>query len=102
MFLIFLGLACLAGAASLRSGAATLPARQRQVSVRRASTYGRLRMPLGERDRPFRQRVVVPLANRLAALVLRLNPTTTVESVNAKLLSAGLGRAVSAQSFPPP
>jgi tight adherence protein C len=97
--LILLGLACLAGAVYLLSEAATLPARQRQISVRRASTYGRLRMPAGIRERPFRERVVEPLADKLARFVLRLHPKTTVESVTAKLLAAGLGRTVSAHSF---
>jgi tight adherence protein C len=90
MFLIFLGLACLAGAAYLLSEAATAPARERQISVRRASTYGRFRAPLTAREKPFRERVVAPLADRIAGLVLKLNPKATVDSVQAKLLSAGM------------
>jgi hypothetical protein len=99
MLLIVLGLACLAGAAYLLGEAVTIPARQRQISVRRAATYGKLRLPGGIRERPFRERVVEPLAERLAALVLKLNPKTTLDSVSARLLSAGLGRTVSPSSF---
>jgi hypothetical protein len=47
MALIFLGLLCLAGAAYLFGEAATATARERQVSVRRAATYGKLRAALG-------------------------------------------------------
>jgi tight adherence protein C len=99
MLWIVLGLACLAGAAYLLGEAVTIPARQRQISVRRAATYGKLRLPGGIRERPFRERVVEPLAERLAALVLKLNPKTTLDSVSARLLSAGLGRTVSPSSF---
>jgi tight adherence protein C len=99
MILIVLGIACLAGAAYLISEAATLPARERQVSLRRAALYGRFRAAVGEREQPFGERVLVPLKGWLARWVLRLNPTATVESVSAKLLSAGLGRTVSPHGF---
>ncbi|MGB2952385.1 MAG: type II secretion system F family protein [Gaiellaceae bacterium] len=90
--LIFLGLACLAAAAYLLSEAATAPARERQVSVRRATTYGRFRAPLSAREKPFRERVVAPLAEWLAGLVLKVHPKGTVDSVQKKLLAAGMSR----------
>jgi tight adherence protein C len=99
MLLIFIGLLCLAGAAYLFGEAATAPARERQVSVRRASTYGKLRTALGERDRPFRDRVVDPARERLAGVVLKIHPKTTLDSVRAKLLAAGMGRTVSPNGF---
>src|ERR671936_621469 len=59
MFVIFLGIVCLAGAAYLLGEAATAPARERHTSVRRAATYGKFRSALGEREQPFHERVLV-------------------------------------------
>jgi tight adherence protein C len=89
MFLI-LGLMLLGGAVFLVGEVATLPARQRRSSVRRAATYGRFRIPGAPPQLRFRERVLVPASSSLAALVLKLNPRVTVESVRLKLLSAGL------------
>ena len=99
MLLIVLGLGCLAAAAYLVSEAATAPARERHSLIRRAALYGRLRTVAGAGEEPFRTRVVTPLKNKLAGWVLRFNPKTTVDSVSAKLLSAGLGRTISPQGF---
>jgi tight adherence protein C len=96
--LLALSLACLAGAVYLLGEVITLPARQRVTSVRRAATYGhvRLRSDAGPR---FRERVVAPLLARVATLVLRLNPKTTVESVSARLLAAGLSQRITPSNF---
>src|SRR3989440_5664058 len=99
MLFIVLAVLLLAAAAYLLGEAATAPARERQVSVRRAATYGKLRAALGERDRPFRDRVVNPAKERLAGLVLKIHPKTTLDSVRVKLLAAGMGRTVSPTGF---
>ena len=99
MLFIVLAVLLLAAAAYLLGEAATAPARERQVSVRRAATYGKLRAALGERDRPFRDRVVDPAKERLAGLVLKIHPKTTVDSTRSKLLAAGMGRKVSPTGF---
>src|SRR5919204_2107702 len=99
MLWIFLGLLSLAGAVYLVGEAATLPARQRQASVNRAATYGRFRTALGPHDRPFRERVLAPLSGRVAGFVLKLHPQTTLDSISAKLLAAGLGRSLSPTGF---
>jgi len=96
--LLVVSLVLLAAAAYLVGEVVTLPARQRAGSVRRASTYGRIRLQSGGEPR-FRERVLTPLAGRLAKIVLRLNPKTTVESVAAKLLVAGLSQRVTPTSF---
>src|SRR2546423_14033023 len=92
MLFIVLAVLLLAAAAYLFGEAATATARERQVSVRRAATYGKLRAALGERDRPFRDRVVAPARERLAGFVLKIPPKTTVDSVRSELLAAGMGR----------
>jgi tight adherence protein C len=99
--LLFLSIVCLAAAAYLAGELATVAGRQRQVSVRRASTYGVIRRVTGnpvERIR-FSERVLGPAAMKLARVVLRLNPKTTVESVQARLLRAGLSRTLTPTAF---
>jgi tight adherence protein C len=97
--LLFLGLTLLAGAVVLVGEVATMPARQRQSSVRRAATYGRFRLAPGAERVKFRERVLVPASSSLAELVLKLNPRVTVESVRLKLLSAGLANSISPNAF---
>jgi tight adherence protein C len=96
---ILLGALCLAGAAYLVGEAVTLPARERRTSVRRAATYGKFRAVLGERQLPFKQRVLAPLGDRLAGWTLKLHPKTTIDGVSARLLAAGLGRKISPTTF---
>jgi tight adherence protein C len=96
--LLVLSLACLAAAVYLVGEVVTLPSRQRVTSVRRAAHYGRLQLTADTGPR-FRERVVVPLFARVASLVLRLNPKTSVEGVAARLLAAGLSQRISPSSF---
>jgi tight adherence protein C len=97
--LLILALMFLGGAVYLIGDLVTLPGRERELSVKRAARYGKL----GVRARPqaphFRHRVVSPLRDRMAGLVLRVNPRTSLESVQIKLLSAGLGRRLTATGF---
>jgi tight adherence protein C len=99
MFLIFLAVVFLAVAAYLIGEAATAPARERQVSVTRAANYGKIRAALGHQEQPFRDRVLGPARDRLAKIVLRIHPKTTVDGVRGRLLSAGLGRTVTPTGF---
>src|SRR5205809_4194064 len=99
LFFSLLGLACLAGAAYFVGDEVTAPARERDASVRRAATYGRLRTKLGPGQLPFRQRVLIPLGDRLARWTLKLHPKTTTEGVTARLLAAGLGRTIAPTTF---
>jgi tight adherence protein C len=97
--LLLLAAACLAAAAYAVGEYVTFPARQRQSSLRRARTYGRLRMPSAIDRRRFRERVVNPLAGRLADVALRLTPKSSIEGVQLKLLAAGLSQRVQPQTF---
>ena len=98
MLLIVFAILFLAGAAYLVGEAVTAPAREREGSVKRAANYGKVRAALGEREQPFRDRVVGPARDRLAKLVLRIHPKTTVDGVRGRLLAAGL-RNVSPTGF---
>ena len=99
LLVIFVGLVCLAASAYLVGEAVTMPARQRRTSVRRAAQYGSFRAAPGQAQKPFRERVLVPLGERLARWTLKLHPRTTVEGVSARLLAAGLGRTISPTAF---
>jgi tight adherence protein C len=98
VLLIVFAILFLAGAAYLIGEAVTAPAREREGSVKRAANYGKIRAALGEREQPFRERVMGPARDRLARLVLRVHPKTSVDGVRSRLLAAGL-RTVSPTGF---
>src|SRR5919202_3954232 len=101
LILLILGVAGFAFAAFLVGEVATLPARQRAGSIKRAANYGDSRRrpvnPLAQES--FKERALVPAQTALARFVLRVNPKATVDSVSMKLLAAGMGRSVSATTF---
>ncbi|MBV8080944.1 MAG: type II secretion system F family protein [Actinobacteria bacterium] len=101
MVLAFLFAVCLlAVAAYLVADAATFPSRQRQLTVRRAAGYGRMRLRRTGMERlRFRERVLVPAVERLARMTMRLTPKATVESITSRLLAAGLAARLSATQF---
>jgi tight adherence protein C len=99
LFVIFVGLVCLAASAYFVGDAVTMPARERRTSVRRAAQYGAFKSALGQAQRPFRERVLAPLGERLAKWTLKLHPKTTIEGVSTRLLAAGLGRTISPTAF---
>ena len=99
LFVIFVGLVCLAASAYFVGDAVTMPARERRTSVRRAAQYGAFKSALGQAQRPFRERVLSPLGERLAKWTLKLHPKTTIEGVSTRLLAAGLGRSISPTAF---
>jgi tight adherence protein C len=99
-FLLVFGLASLGLAAFLVGEVATLPARQREGNLRRASNYGRARRPdTGPGHESFRDRAVEPMKMGLAHAVLKLSPRMSVEKVSRRLMGAGVGRSLSPTSF---
>jgi tight adherence protein C len=97
---LFLALLCIGGAAYALSEAATYPARVKARSVKRAAEYGRVRIPRSEQELvQFRQRVLTPLAGKLAAIPLKLSPKTNVEAIGARLVAAGMTNRLSASTF---
>jgi tight adherence protein C len=99
ILLLVLGVFCLAGAAFFVSEIVTLPARQRSLSVRRASTYGRLEVPSGAPLEGLRERLITPIGEWLASWALRVNPRSTRDSIELRLMASGLSRRVSTTSF---
>jgi tight adherence protein C len=100
IFLLVFGLASLGLAAFLIGEVATLPARQREGNLRRASTYGRSRGKSAvQGQESFRERAVEPMKMGMAHAVLKLSPRMTVDKVSRRLMGAGIGRAISPTSF---
>ena len=90
----------IAAAAFAVSEAATYPARLKARSIRRASDYGRVRLPTRvDENLRFRERVVMPASARLAAIPLKLNPRTNIDAIGVRLLAAGLAQRISPSSF---
>jgi tight adherence protein C len=96
--LLVLGLALLAASVYLVAEVATAGSRQRLIAVQRAARYGQYRRA-GLDQAKFQERVVAPTIAKLARITLKLNPRTTVDSVEAKLMNAGLGRTISPTAF---
>jgi tight adherence protein C len=90
MLLLLLAIACLGSAAYFLTELATAPVRERRNLVTRAAQYGRLRVPHARELPKFRERVVTPFVTRASKLMLKVNPKASVESVNAKLMAAGM------------
>ena len=98
MLLLVLGLMMFGVAIYVFAEAATATARQRSVAIGRATRYGELSRQ-GAAELKFRERVLEPGVARLARISLKLNPRMTVQTVEAKLLSAGLARKVTPTAF---
>src|SRR5436305_9610058 len=98
--LLVLAFLFMAGAVFALGEVATYPARLKARSIRRARDYGRLRIPKNEAEVVrFRERVVAPAAQRLAAIPLKLRPKTNLESISTRLVAAGLASRLSVRGF---
>ncbi|MGH3064110.1 MAG: type II secretion system F family protein, partial [Gaiellaceae bacterium] len=91
--------ACLAGAVFLAGEVATLPSRERARSMRRATTYGFIRIASPLDQQRLRERAFEPLRETFAKWVLKVNPRTSMEAISLRLLGAGLGRRLSPTGF---
>src|SRR5437899_10249308 len=98
--LLLLALVCLAGAVFAVSEVATYPARLKERSLKRAADYGRTATRVTDLELlRFRERVLLPTVEKLAAIPLRLNPRMKIEAIQKKLLAAGLAQRLSTQGF---
>jgi tight adherence protein C len=88
--LLALAVVCLASAVFVLSELVTAPARTRRNLVTRAAEYGKLRVVHGRELPRFHERVLAPFVSKLARLMLRVNPRTSLEGVAAKLMAAGM------------
>src|SRR5262249_15782715 len=89
MFLILV-IGTIGAAAFFFAEAASEPMRTRRTLVNRATMYGRVHSPSGKELPRFRERALTPFVAKAASLMLRINPRTTVSSVSAKMMAAGM------------
>ena len=100
MILLVLALICLGGAAFMIGQLVTAPAQERARFFKRIASYGHeKKRVLKPADESLKVRVAVPVIERFARLILRINPKTSIDSVAYKLVSAGLSRRISPTTF---
>jgi len=96
--LLFVALICFASAAYYVGELVTAPSRERRNLLTRATQYGRMRVIHGRELPRFRDRVIGPAVMKLAALMLKINPRTSIDGVSRKLMAAGM-RTTSPSAF---
>ncbi len=100
MILLVLALICLGGAAFMIGQLVTAPAQDRERFFKRIASYGlEKQRVLKPADESLKVRVAVPVLERFARLILRINPKTSIDGVAYKLVSAGLSRRISPTTF---
>lgn len=99
MLLLFVALLCLAGSVYLVAELVSLPGKERMLSFRRAAAYGKRSGKKESLQGSLRTRALGPAMEHAARTVLRINKKMTVENVQLRLHSAGIGRRVSPMAF---
>jgi tight adherence protein C len=87
--LLILAIATIGAAAYYFAEVATAPMRTRRDLVHRAANYG-ARTSTGKEIPRFRERALAPFMAKIAKVMLRVNPKTTVDSVAMRLMAAGM------------
>jgi tight adherence protein C len=87
--LLILAIATIGAAAFYFAEVATAPMRTRRDLVHRAANYG-ARTSTGKEIPRFRERALAPFMAKIAKVMLRVNPKTTVDSVAMRLMAAGM------------
>jgi tight adherence protein C len=99
MMLIVLGIGCFFGAVYVLLTGLTVRQREVSVSMRRAKRYGTRNQREIETRRSVNDRVLGPMAARLAGVTMKLMPKTNPDEVANRLLAAGLARSLSPQAY---
>jgi tight adherence protein C len=77
----------------------TMPQRRRAIALKRAAAYGAVRHETGQEVERFKERVLVPAVERLAALALRINPKASADAIGSRLIASGLSSRISTAQF---
>jgi len=100
MILLVLALICLGAAAFLVGELITQPQQERARFFKRVGSYGQQQQQVVKpADEGLKKRLGVPVLEKLARVVLRLNPKTTIDGTAYKLVSAGMSRRISPTAF---
>jgi tight adherence protein C len=97
-FVLVLGIVLFIGGVYLLINVVTLPARQRRASIGRATYYAGGELAAGG-PVAFRDRAVSPAVQKLAEAVERITPRAAVNSIDQRLLTAGLSYRLSPSAF---
>jgi tight adherence protein C len=97
--LILLGIGFFFGAVLVLMNGLTVRQREVAVSVKRAKRYGTRNQRELETRRSVNDRVLGPMAARLAGITMKLMPKTDPDVVSNRLLAAGLARSVTPQAY---
>jgi tight adherence protein C len=77
----------------------TMPQRRRAIALKRAAAYGSVRNEHEQEIVRFKERVLVPAVERLAALALRINPKASADAIGSRLIAAGLSSRITPAQF---
>lgn len=77
----------------------TMPQRRRAIALKRAAGYGSVRNEQEPEVARFKERVLVPAVERLAALALRINPKASADAIGSRLIAAGLSARITPAQF---
>ena len=83
----------------LVSEVVTMPQRRRATALKRAAAYGSARNDPEQELLRFKERVLVPAVERLAALALRVNPKASADAIGSRLIAAGLSSQITPAQF---
>ena len=90
--LLILAIVCLGSAVYFLGEVVTFPMRERRSLLTRAAQYGQMRVSHGRELPRFKERALAPIVSKLARLMLRVNPKSSLDVVSAKLAAAGMRR----------
>jgi len=90
--LLILAIVCLGSAVFFLGEVVTFPMRERRSLLTRAAQYGQMRVSHGRELPRFKERALAPIVSKLARLMLRVNPKSSLDVVSAKLAAAGMRR----------
>jgi tight adherence protein C len=97
--MLFFAVLTLGLAVFLAGEVVTMPQRRRAIALKRAAGYGASRREEHEEILRFKERVLVPAVERLAALALRVNPKASADAIGSRLIAAGLAARISTAQF---
>jgi tight adherence protein C len=98
--LLFLAILFVGGAVIMLGEVATYPTRLRSRSVKRATDYGRTRVGRNEQELiRFRERVIAPMALKLAKIPMKVTPNASAEAMSSKIVAAGLAQRLTVANY---
>ena len=96
---LYIAIAMIFGAVYLLLTGLTVQQRDVALTVRKAKRYGTRNQREIETRRSLNDRLVGPLSDQVAGVVMRFLPRTDPAQIQSRLLAAGLGRSMTPQMY---